>query len=298
MIENKVVQEVLKGNNGHQEVVNSKGNTMLAGYSATAGDSNWGIISQTPKISVNEPIIQMVKKVSFTAIPFMIFIFLISFLLLKKIVNPIRKLAVYAQQVTEQKTIPTPHIPDWYFELKELKRGIFVAVDFYQKKLNDVENEAVLDPLTGFYNRRTLESTIKRLDMYSIILFDIDHFKNVNDKYGHQKGEEVLKFISSLVKKELRETELCYRLGGEEFLIVLPETNGSIAHSIAERIREAAATTKSPTGNPITLSMGIGNIPEIAQSFEELFHAADQALYEAKQLDRNRVKAAKTNLIN
>jgi GGDEF domain-containing protein len=78
------------------------------------------------------------------------------------------------------------YLPDWYFELKELKRGIFVAIDFYQKKLNDVENEAILDPLTGLYNRRTLESTIKRLDMYSIILFDIDHFKNVNDKYGHQ----------------------------------------------------------------------------------------------------------------
>jgi diguanylate cyclase (GGDEF)-like protein len=68
--------------------------------------------------------------------------------------------------------------------------------------------------------------------------------------------------------------------------------------SIAERIREVTATTMSPTGNPITLSMGVGNIPEIAQSFEELFHAADQSLYEAKQLGRNRVKAAKTNLTN
>ncbi|RFU71643.1 diguanylate cyclase [Peribacillus saganii] len=290
--ENEIVKQVLKGKNGSQEVINTKGIAMLAGFASAGSTTNWGIVSQTPKSSVIEPTAQMAKQVSLIAIPFMIFVFIISLLILKKIVTPIRNLAIYAKQITLDPSVQKPLIPEWYFELKELKRAILVAVDFYQKKITFVESESNQDPLTGFYNRRFLERKIKDLGDYSIILFDIDRFKNVNDQYGHQVGDEVLKYLSELIKRETRESDLCFRLGGEEFLIVLQETDLPLAQSFGERIRKTTEETISPTGKPITISIGIGNLPSTAHRFSELLNLTDQALYKAKQQGRNRVVVA------
>lgn len=283
--ENKVVQQVLEGKNGNQEVTNTKGISMFAGYASATSTSKWGIISQTPKKSVMKPAMEMAKQVTLIAIPFMMFVFVLTLIMMKKIVNPIRNLASYAKQVTTEPSSPAPYIPGWYYELKELKRAILVAVDFYQTKLTDAESESNLDPLTGFYNRRFLEKKINDFDIYSIILFDIDHFKAVNDQFGHQVGDEVLKFLSELVKKETRASDLCFRIGGEEFLIILPETGIHITEIVAERIRKTTECTTSPSGNPITVSMGIG-------SFSELMNRTDQALYKAKHEGRNRVVIA------
>ncbi|HWO96917.1 MAG TPA: diguanylate cyclase [Bacillus sp. (in: firmicutes)] len=289
---NRVVQQVMKGKSGSQEVMNTKGVRLLAGYASSTSTSHWGIISQTPKKSVLQPTIDMAKQVSLIAVLFMMFVFILSFIMLKKIVNPIRNLAVYAQQLTQKQSVPIPHIPDWYFELKELKRAILVALDFYQKKLNHVESESKIDPLTGYYNRRSLEKTVNDLDMYSILLYDIDHFKSVNDQYGHQVGDRVLQYLSRLIAKETRKSDLCFRLGGEEFLIILPNTDINIAQSIAERIRKKTETTISPIGDPITISIGIASSPKMATDFSTLLNIADQALYQAKREGRNRVVTA------
>ncbi|WP_409292884.1 diguanylate cyclase [Peribacillus sp. SCS-37] len=288
--ENKAVKQVLKGKTGSMEVSNTQGISMLAGYASSA--SKWGIVSQTPKKAVMEPTIEMAKQVSLIAIPFMIFVFVMTFAMLKKIVNPIRMLALFAKQITLDPSLPVPRFPGWYFELKELKRAILKNVDFYEKKLTYVESESNLDPLTGYYNRRSLEKKISHLEMYSIILFDIDRFKLINDQLGHQVGDEVLIYLSELAKKETRESDLCFRIGGEEFLIVLPETDLAFAQTIAERIRKKAEAKISPTGKPITISMGIGNSPTTASDFSDLFKVTDQALYKAKEEGRNRVVVA------
>ncbi|MCP3764738.1 sensor domain-containing diguanylate cyclase [Domibacillus sp. A3M-37] len=288
--ENKAVQQVLKGNNGSLEVINTQGISTLAGYASSA--SKWGIVSQTPKKAVIEPMIEMAKQVSFIAIPFMLFVFVLTFAMLKKIVNPIKTLALYAKQITLDPLVSVPRIPGWYFELKELKRAILKNVDFYEKKLTYVESESNLDPLTGYYNRRSLEKKISHLGMYSIVLFDIDRFKTVNDQFGHQVGDEVLTYMSELAKNETRESDLCFRIGGEEFLMVLPEMDLALAQTIAERIRKTAEAKISPTGKPITISIGIGNSLTTASDFSELFKVTDQALYKAKEEGRNRVVVA------
>jgi diguanylate cyclase (GGDEF)-like protein len=130
------------------------------------------------------------------------------------------------------------------------------------------------------------------LDSYSVVLFDIDRFKTVNDRYGHQMGDEVLKYLARLVRKETRESDLCYRMGGEEFLIILPETDIGAAKSLADRIRKTLETTVSPIGKPITVSIGIGSYPNTANQFSELLNKTDQALYQAKQVGRNQVIVA------
>lgn len=293
VMENMAVKHVLNGESGSREIVNSKGVSMLAGYAPAKETTKWGIVSQTPKKAEWGPIMEYAKQVCLTIIPFMVFGFILTYVLAQKIVNPIRSLASYARKITKKESVQIPKIPDWYNELIELKRALLMAFESYQKKLEDVEYESNLDPLTGFYNRRSLDKSLHELEMYSIILLDIDHFKKVNDEYGHQKGDEVLKFLAGIIKTETRESDLCFRIGGEEFLLILPSTDISTAESIAERLRKIIAETISPIGKATTVSMGVGNVPETEINYKELMKWTDQALYKAKQMGRNRVVVAK-----
>lgn len=289
--ENEVVKELIKGNSGSRVVINTLGEKMLAGY-ATVDANDWGIVSQTSQIAVNKPTYELGKQISFYTIPFMLFVFVLTIFMLIKIVDPIRDLAIYAHQVTKNKPVPTEKIPEWYFEIRELKRTLLIAIDFYQKKLNSAESESKRDHLTGLSNRRALEKLTLSTDSYSIILFDIDRFKLINDQYGHLKGDEVLRYIAKLISEITIESDLCFRWGGEEFLIILPEIELEHAVVIAERLRKTLETTNSPTGKPVTVSMGVGHLPESADNFSELLDLTDQALYKAKQEGRNRIFAA------
>lgn len=292
--ENEVVKELIKRNSGSRVVINTLGEKMLAGY-ATVNANGWGIVSQTSQKAVNKPTYELGKQISLYTIPFMIFVFVLTIYMLIKIVNPIRDLAIYARQVTKNKPVPTEIIPEWYFEIRELKRTLLIAIDFYQKKLHFAESESKRDHLTGLYNRRALEKLALNSDSYSIILFDIDRFKLINDQYGHLKGDEVIQYIAKLITEVTIETDLCFRWGGEEFLIILPDVDLAKALLIAERLRKTLDTTISPTGKPVTVSIGVGHLPESTDNFSELLDMTDQALYKAKQEGRNKVIAANKN---
>jgi diguanylate cyclase (GGDEF)-like protein len=158
---------------------------------------------------------------------------------------------------------------------------------------------AVLDPLTGLLNRTALESRIVELEEQArlngasvcFVACDIDSFKLVNDKYGHDRGDAVLRAVAYEMRKGLRSFELAYRLGGEEFLIVLPdvELNGGL--QVAERMRSALETAR-PGGLELTMSFGVSAGAGENAAFKPLFRAADAALYEAKRAGRNRVVAS------
>ncbi|MHC0038673.1 sensor domain-containing diguanylate cyclase [Pseudoneobacillus sp. C159] len=289
--ENKVVQKLIEGKSGQEEVINTKGIAMLAGY-ASVKRSHWGIVSQTPKDSVSGPTYDMAIQVAKYTIPFMMFVFLLALLLLKKIVQPLRKLADFSHQIIEKQSIPLPSIPETFFELTELKKSMFIMVEFYKKQIHYFENEATLDPLTGLNNRRSYNKTVKELNDYSLLLLDIDHFKLVNDEFGHLKGDDVLKLLAEILKKETRKDDLLYRFGGEEFIVILPNTEPKIAFQIAENIRRATEESENPIGRPITVSMGIGHLPTNSSHHTELFHLVDMALYKAKNEGRNRVISA------
>jgi two-component system cell cycle response regulator len=162
---------------------------------------------------------------------------------------------------------------------------------------------AVVDPLTGLNNRRYLETHLKslisnaagRAKPLSLMILDIDHFKSVNDTYGHDVGDEVLKAFASRVKKTIRAGDLLCRLGGEEFIVVLPETNIEIAELVAERVRDAVGRLPFPIEQgakslAITVSIGLADRGRDTES-SSLFKRADIALYRSKQDGRNRVSA-------
>jgi two-component system cell cycle response regulator len=125
---------------------------------------------------------------------------------------------------------------------------------------------------------------------------DIDFFKQVNDTHGHDIGDEVLKEFASRISANVRGIDLACRYGGEEFVVVMPDTDTSFAYSIAERLRQSIETTpvkisRAPHALNITISIGIAKLESEADTAEQLLHRADQALYRAKRSGRNKVVA-------
>ena len=162
---------------------------------------------------------------------------------------------------------------------------------------------ATIDPLTGVYNRRTfLELAERELSRcgrtgaaLSVIMLDIDHFKRVNDSFGHIAGDETLRRFVALVQGCLRRADLVVRLGGEEFSVLLPEVQLGEASALAERIRAAVAGSPLVIGSsiiPITVSAGVAALHHAdGNNIDHLLHRADSALYQAKNQGRNRVVA-------
>jgi diguanylate cyclase (GGDEF)-like protein len=160
-----------------------------------------------------------------------------------------------------------------------------------------------MDSLTGLYNRRRfeviLESEFKRAARYqnplSCLMIDIDHFKNVNDSFGHQGGDTVLREIAQLIQTTIREVDTPARWGGEEFVVLSPNTPKENAVLAAARILNAVThhAFSGVKGGKITISIGVAGVPDPSiDSKEKLVHAADLAMYEAKKKGRNRVETA------
>jgi diguanylate cyclase (GGDEF)-like protein len=157
------------------------------------------------------------------------------------------------------------------------------------------------DPLTGLYNRRylmrALATEFERSDRYgtslSFTMIDIDHFKRLNDTFGHQAGDDVLREMGALIRREIRAPDVPGRYGGEEFCIVLPETTVEGAREFAQRFRLTVESTAFPAQGQelrLTVSVGVSFCPDPELSNEEdLIRRADEALYQAKTEGRNRV---------
>ncbi|HXX35538.1 MAG TPA: sensor domain-containing diguanylate cyclase [Thermodesulfobacteriota bacterium] len=192
------------------------------------------------------------------------------------------------------------------FDAQDLQ---FLSVIGYQmaaslkhfQRFSSIKNMATYDTLTGLYNRRYFE---ERLEVeaensfrsgvpLSLVMVDIDHFKKINDTFGHTDGDQILCKISSLLKNSVRRKDTVARYGGEEFILILPEAALQQSYVIAERIRQRVENTLFEVGRTqvnLTLSMGISNFPSHrVKSKEELIKLADQALYDAKRGGRNKV---------
>ena len=159
---------------------------------------------------------------------------------------------------------------------------------------------SMTDRLTGLLNRGTWENLVdaeyERFRRYgqatSLVMFDIDHFKPVNDTYGHLAGDEVIRHTAEVTRNNIRQSDSAGRYGGEEFGIILPETDAESARVICERIREAIekSTVSTSAGDiQYTVSMGIAQLTEMPENYMQWMQKADEALYKAKESGRNKV---------
>lgn len=159
---------------------------------------------------------------------------------------------------------------------------------------------AIVDPLTGLLNRKVLPERFEELRQQALvsaspitlILFDLDHFKSVNDLHGHDVGDQVLRGVADVLRQNLRKFELVYRIGGEEFLILLPGVPEREAESVAEQLRRAIAGLVQAGGVGITASFGVSAAHDEQIDFDLLYRLADEALYRAKRGGRDRVEVS------
>jgi diguanylate cyclase (GGDEF)-like protein/PAS domain S-box-containing protein len=169
-------------------------------------------------------------------------------------------------------------------------------VTLKKQREDKIHQQSITDALTGLANRaefnRILHAEIRRAARYhntfSVLMFDLDHFKKINDEFGHDKGDKVLKAISTLLLAHLRESDTLSRWGGEEFMVLLPETNRHEATLLAEKLRLAVEEYDFSVNRAVTISIGVSEFQK-GESGKSLFKRVDEALYSAKGAGRNQV---------
>lgn len=173
-----------------------------------------------------------------------------------------------------------------------------------EQRANELKTLAALDPLTGVYNRRHFEqlarAELARSQRYvrplSLLMIDIDHFKVVNDRFGHAGGDQVLRALAAVCRAEKRDADVLARLGGEEFALMLPETPLIAAVQLAERLRQRIHDFSPAVDDEkvlLSVSIGVATASLATPCVESLLRAADEALYEAKRSGRNRIAIAR-----
>jgi diguanylate cyclase (GGDEF)-like protein len=184
-------------------------------------------------------------------------------------------------------------------ELKRVLDALQAANHKNDRLVKELERQVLQDPLTGLFNRRHLEATLSQEFTLAsqagrplpVCIFDIDHFKKVNDTFSHQTGDVVLQTVAKLMLNNTRTSDIAARYGGEEFVLVLPDTTSEQAHTICERFRIAIETYDWARVQPklkVTVSMGLAWDTDLA-NHEHLLRLADERLYSAKNGGRNRL---------
>ncbi len=199
--------------------------------------------------------------------------------------------------------------PNYPFDAAQIQYGALfaqlVAVILDTTQLREsLREQAIRDPLTGLYNRRFMQETLtnqihhafRTNEPIGILLLDIDHFKSINDCYGHRAGDEVLQQVALFLKQHLRAGDIACRYGGEEFILILPgaslESTYERAQELRHQIEQFQFAMEEMQSNRLTISVGVAAFPQHASNSDGLIDCADEALYRAKQAGRNRVNIA------
>jgi len=266
---------------------------MLAGY-ANVPAANWAVVAQQPRDLSLSPLNLLMKDMLIGLIPASLMGVLAIWAGTLLITRPLRQLAKSAEQLSNPETPrELQDIKTWYREAAAIRAALLTGVGLMQQKFGRLSLEAQSDVLTGLANRRALGAALEALGQsgrpYSVLAVDIDHFKKVNDTWGHDAGDEALRRVAAVLRDSSRADDLACRSGGEEFVLLLPETTLEAASAIAERIRETVAITPIPQVGLLTLSIGVAESGGAASTAESVLKQADRRLYRAKQTGRDRV---------
>lgn len=290
---NLAVDAVLRGESGAASIVNSEGEEMLAGYAAVP-NSDWGVVSQQPMSVPLGTLRALMSQVVLQIVPISLIGLLLLWWAASRISRPLSQLADYAGQMANSEGIRK--VNAWYVEAWRIRRAMIAGALLTQERIGKLNHQALSDPLTGLANRRMLEDTLRDWTLlgkrYAVVSMDIDHFKQVNDEFGHDVGDKVLQAFSTLIKESSRDCDIPCRVGGEEFILLLPQTGLSAAVEVAERIRRSLEAADIPPTRRITVSLGVSCCDTAQADPASVLKEADERLYQAKQNGRNRVVAS------
>lgn len=289
IIDSSVIDKVIEGQTGTEKITSSD---MLAGF-APVKNANWGIIAQRPMKATLASLDILIYEVIKRTLPMIIFTFILIGIFAHFISRPLKQLADSVNALNEPESFERlRNVRAWYFESDKLKSAMLKGVSILTSQIGQLRHDSHTDPLTGAHNRRSLNSLFKQLTAkhtpFAILEIDIDFFKRVNDTFGHDVGDEVLKSLTNIIKELSRKDDMVARTGGEEFVLVLPNEDSESAFKIAERLRKTVESTSIDVIGYITISIGIATWPEHGDTTEQVNKCADKALYYAKEHGRNR----------
>lgn len=280
----EVKKNIIMYKTGHLQ--NNSG--YLIGY-ARMTKNDWTVFITTAPENVRDSLMIMLMDSFWIMLSIIIFMVLIGVYIARRISSPLEKLAKATRSEDPSDTLAVlPEINTWYAEAVELREAVHQHVLMMLTRVNSLWEQAMTDPLTGILNRRGFDkmaAVYDHIPLRSVIAIDIDHFKRVNDTFGHEAGDAVLVSLAVLLKNLCRSQDVISRFGGEEFIILLPDTALKETRTIAEHIREKVEATQFPFACRITISAGIAGDDEI----NALLKHADEALYKAKKEGRNKI---------
>lgn len=295
---NAVVDRVLAGESGGASVRNSQGVEMLAGF-ASVPAANWGVVVQRSRQSTLVRLDSLMWHTLESSLPLLGVLLAGIWLLSALIARPLSRMATLVRHMdTRTAGTQLESVRAWYFEAAQLRRALIAGLASLHGVIATLRENSLTDSLTGLLNRRGLDAVIARLREdatlpFGVLMADIDHFKRVNDTYGHGMGDAVLQRFSTLMRENARDTDVLGRAGGEEFIMLLPNSTSAQTEAVARRLQLSVQNAEMPHGDRLTVSIGVSHCYELADSPEAALKEADEALYGAKQDGRNRVHVAR-----
>ncbi|MCX0334926.1 sensor domain-containing diguanylate cyclase [Acinetobacter radioresistens] len=279
---------------GKTELINDIGTKYVAGF-AYIPTTGWIVVSQEPLADLIDETKSIIFRLSGVIFIFYLLIFYIVWRASAFISSPLHELAKMASALNQPETkTKIKKIKPWYYEVQKFKFSLLSSIEKFSSKIDEMNFHINSDPLTQLFNRRGMEIFVKEMidsDIhFSILLIDIDRFKRVNDTYGHDIGDEVLKILAKLIQENFRKEDLCCRYGGEEFIVVIPNNNKQEIYESAERFRRIVEAFEINNVGRITISIGIASWPDSAEEFTQVLKIADNNLYYAKNNGRNQIK--------
>jgi len=285
------LQKRLASTSNGQFMIEDAGKKYLIGY-ASLQKTDWNIFMSGTSETVSSLMIHTGRNAFWFILGIIVLTASCMAFLAARISYPLEKLA---GMVREGGSDASPEllssVNTWYNEADRLREAVQQHRQAVAGHVADLNDKAMTDPLTGLNNRRGFYVQAEQHSeerVQSAIAIDIDHFKKINDRYGHDAGDEVLVSLAGLLRKRCRTLDVVSRFGGEEFILLLPGTALSDAAAMAERIREAVSMTSFPFISAMTVSLGVATLSDTDDK-ESLLRRADEALYAAKDDGRNRV---------
>ncbi|ANU28321.1 sensor domain-containing diguanylate cyclase [Planococcus versutus] len=295
--EHSLVRKIEEGQSGKEIATNVIGVSMLSAYSYVP-EAGWGIVQQTPYSFVENLLLVELQQLLMRALVPFLLLLLLSIFIARKLAAPFNRLGTLVNQLAEGKPILQSEKEvlkeaHWNREADLLTKSVGMAFETIERNNQQLTQSAQTDSLTGLLNRRNLDEVLSVWSeegrLFSLLVLDIDYFKSVNDTYGHQVGDQTLKMIAETLCTVSRKNDLCFRYGGEEFVILLPDTDSLSAYNVAEKIRRKVEKTSYIPNEILTVSIGISEYLKQTDSVTELFGFADSALYTSKVEGRNQI---------
>lgn len=287
----QIVEAMQKGDFGDRSLRSLGSSSLLAGL-AIVQTSGWGIVVVRSEADVLQRLNDLTLRTLITASPLILLLLVLVGWLASHIARPLRTLADLANTLDDPLTTRRlQQAPSWYVEASQLKGALLNGLWAINHKIRNLRHESATDMLSGLLNRRGLRAALDELSgkqtPTAIIVMDIDHFKRVNDTLGHDGGDAIIRMTAERMRRARRAGDIAARTGGEEFVMLLPDTTPGEAWHIAEQLRRDIHETPTSIAMPITVSCGIAHSPMHAHDLDEAMQLADKALYRAKRSGRD-----------